>query len=49
MLTDVLGLIEQALLARSHFMYGHSLSSVAGGAINLRAAAGLDSRTVRFE
>ncbi|EIW85510.1 hypothetical protein CONPUDRAFT_162695 [Coniophora puteana RWD-64-598 SS2] len=49
MLTDVLGLVEQALLARSHFMYGHSLSSVAGGAINLRAADGLDSRTVRFE
>jgi hypothetical protein len=45
MLTDVLGLVEQGLLAQSYFFYAHALSSYAGGTINMRAAAGLDPRT----
>jgi hypothetical protein len=45
MLTDVLGLVEQGLLAQAHFFYAHALSSYAGGTINMRAAAGLDPRT----
>lgn len=38
--TDVLGVLEQTLLARSSFFYGHALSSVAGGAVNHRATLG---------
>jgi hypothetical protein len=45
MLTDVLGLVEQAVLARGSFFYAHALSSYAGGTINIRALEGLDPRT----
>lgn len=45
MLTDVLGLVEQAVLARAHFFYAHALSSFAGGTVNMRAVEGLDPRT----
>ena len=45
MLSDVLGLVEQALLAQSSFFYANAFSSYAGGVINLRAAGGLDPRT----
>jgi len=45
LLTDVLGLVEQAVLARSYYLYAHAMSSYAGGAINMRAAAGLDPQT----
>lgn len=45
MMTDVLGLVEQALLAQSSFFYANAFSSYAGGVINLRAARGLDPRT----
>ncbi|EIW85491.1 hypothetical protein CONPUDRAFT_80065 [Coniophora puteana RWD-64-598 SS2] len=45
LVTDVLGLVEQALIGRSHYFYAHALSSVAGGAMNLRAAGGMDPRT----
>ncbi|KAF7984551.1 hypothetical protein HWV62_13747 [Athelia sp. TMB] len=45
LLTDVLGLVEQAVLAKSSYFYAHALSSYAGGTVNLRAAAGLDPRT----
>lgn len=44
--TDVLGLVEQAVLARGHYFYGHGLSSFAGGTINMRAVVGMDARTV---
>ncbi|KIJ67623.1 hypothetical protein HYDPIDRAFT_84420 [Hydnomerulius pinastri MD-312] len=49
MLTDVLGLVEQAALARGSFFYAHAMSSVAGGAINMRAARGADRRTATLE
>ena len=45
MLTDVLGLVEQAVLAHAYYLYAHVLSSYAGGTYNMRAVAGLDPRT----
>ncbi|KAG8961209.1 hypothetical protein FRC03_005673 [Tulasnella sp. 419] len=45
LVTDVKGLLEQALLGKSYYFYGHTLSSVAGGAVNLRAGNGADIRT----
>ncbi|KAG8846768.1 hypothetical protein FRB96_001793 [Tulasnella sp. 330] len=45
MLTDVLALVEQSVLARSYYFYAHAMSSVAGGAVNLRAVRGADPRT----
>jgi hypothetical protein len=44
MLTDVLGLVEQAVLSHAYFFYAHSMSSYAGGIMNMRAAAGMDPR-----
>ncbi|TDL17252.1 hypothetical protein BD410DRAFT_794558 [Rickenella mellea] len=43
--TDVLGLVEQAVLSRASYFYAHALSSVAGGVVNLRDARGADPRT----
>jgi hypothetical protein len=48
-LTDVLGMVEQAMLAKAHYFYAHALSSYAGGTINMRAAHGLDPRTARID
>lgn len=45
LLTDVLALVEQAVLAQADYFYGHLLSSVAGGVLNMRAARGADPRT----
>jgi hypothetical protein len=44
MMTDVLGLVEQAVLARASYFYAHAISSFAGGVINMRGATGLDPR-----
>jgi hypothetical protein len=49
MITDVLGLIEQATLARAAYFYAHAMSSVAGGVINMRAARGADPRTALID
>ncbi|KAH7911162.1 hypothetical protein BJ138DRAFT_954313 [Hygrophoropsis aurantiaca] len=49
MLTDVLSLVEQATLARGAYFYGHAMSSVAGGVVNLRAANGRDPRTAKLD
>lgn len=49
LLTDVLGIVEQDLLARASFFYAHALSSVPGGVINLRAANGADPRTAQVD
>ena len=46
MITDVLALVEQALLVHSAFFYGHGMSSLAGVITNLRAARGADPRTM---
>lgn len=48
MLTDVRALVEQALLARAGYVYAHGMSSLAGGVVNMRAAAGKDVRTVEL-
>lgn len=45
MLTDVLALVEQAILMHAAYFYGHAMSSVSGGIINMRAARGADPRT----
>ena len=49
LITDVLGVVEQDLLARGGFFYAHALSSVAGGVLNIRAANGADPRTARID
>ncbi|KAH7903446.1 hypothetical protein BJ138DRAFT_1168131 [Hygrophoropsis aurantiaca] len=49
LLTDVLGLVEQDLLARSSYFYAHAMSSFAGGVINVRAANGADPRTAKID
>ncbi|KAF9239248.1 hypothetical protein BU15DRAFT_46824 [Melanogaster broomeanus] len=49
MLTDVLALLEQATLSHAAFFYAHALSSLAGGVMNLRAAAGADPRTALLD
>jgi len=47
MLSDVVALVEQAALGiGAGFFYGHALSSVPGGVLNLRAVSGMDPRTV---
>ncbi|KAF7981557.1 hypothetical protein HWV62_33165 [Athelia sp. TMB] len=43
--TDVLGVLEQAVLAHAHYFYAHAMSSFAGGTINMRAVNGMDART----
>ncbi|KAG8899389.1 hypothetical protein FRC01_010563 [Tulasnella sp. 417] len=45
MITDVIALVEQVVLSHSYYFYAHAMSSVAGGAVNMRAAMGADSRT----
>ncbi|KZV87092.1 hypothetical protein EXIGLDRAFT_724109 [Exidia glandulosa HHB12029] len=45
LVTDVLALLEQLVMAQSEYFYGHAMSSVAGGVVNMRAARGVDSRT----
>ena len=49
LLTDVLALLEQALLSRAAYFYANALSSLAGGVVNLRAARGKDPRTSLVE
>ena len=49
LITDVLGIVEQELLARGTFFYAHALSSVAGGVVNIRAASGTDPRTAQID
>lgn len=44
--TDVLALVEQNVMARAAFFFGHSRSSVVGGVVNLRGVRGMDPRTL---
>ena len=44
MLTDVRALVEQLVLVRSAYFYGHTLSSYTGRIANMRAARGTDPR-----
>ena len=45
MITDVLSLLEQVVLSKSDFFYGHIMSSVTGGVVNMRAKEGKDPRS----
>jgi len=47
--TDVMALVEQAVLFHSAFFYGHAMSSLAGVITNMRAARGADPRTMFLE
>lgn len=49
LLTDVLGQVEQEVMARAAFFFAHYRSSLAGGVVNLRALRGMDPRTVLLE
>ncbi|KAI0052882.1 hypothetical protein FA95DRAFT_1174199 [Auriscalpium vulgare] len=49
MITDIRALVEQVLLSYSAFFYGHGMSSVAGGIMNMRAAHGADPRTMLLD
>jgi hypothetical protein len=42
---DLRAQVEQEVATHAAFFYGHSMSSVAGGVANLRAARGQDPRT----
>lgn len=48
-MSDVVAVLEQATLAQSAYFYGHAMSSVAGGVINMRAARGADSTTALLD
>jgi hypothetical protein len=48
-ITDILALVEQALLVHSAFFYGPGASSLAGVITNLRAARGADPRTMLLD
>ncbi|PBK95438.1 hypothetical protein ARMGADRAFT_926365 [Armillaria gallica] len=45
MITDFRGLVEQIVLSRAAYFYGHMMSSVVGGVMNLRGKRGVDPRT----
>ncbi len=45
MISDVRAVVEQIVLSKAAFFYGHAMSSVPGGVMNLRAARGADPRT----
>lgn len=49
MITDVRAIVEQAVLFRSAFFYGHAMSSLAGVVTNMRAARGADPRTMLLD
>jgi hypothetical protein len=49
MFTDFRAILEQALMSHSAYFYGHAMSSVAGGVVNMRAAHGADPRTLLID
>jgi hypothetical protein len=50
MFTDVAALVEQTIMGRgAAYFYGHGISSVVGGVVNMRAAAGWDPVTVLID
>ena len=48
-ITDVMALVEQAVLFHSAFFYGHAMSSLAGVITNMRGSRGADPRTMFLE
>ena len=49
MITDVVAFVEQEVLVRSSFFYGHCMSSFAGAIVNMRAGRGADPRTMLLD
>jgi len=49
MVTDVMALVEQGLLAHSGFFYGARMSSFSGVIVNIRASRGADPRTMLLD
>jgi hypothetical protein len=49
MITDVVALVEQQVLVRSGYFYGHCMSSFAGVIVNTRAGLGVDPRTMLLD
>lgn len=49
LLTDVLALLEQAVMSHAAYFYATAVSSVAGGVMNLRAGLGMDPRTALLD
>lgn len=48
--TDIVSQVEQQVIGTgAAYFYAHGMSSVAGGIMNIRAAAGWDSRTARLD
>jgi hypothetical protein len=45
LLTDVQAEVEMIVASHGAFFWGHEMSSVAGGIVNMRAARGKDPRT----
>jgi hypothetical protein len=43
--SDIIGLVEQATLARASYFYGSAMSSFAGGVFNMRAVLGAEEVT----
>ncbi|KAH9021768.1 hypothetical protein EDB84DRAFT_1565207 [Lactarius hengduanensis] len=49
MITDLVAIVEQQLLVRSSFFYGHGLSSFAGAIMNMRVGRGADPRAAMLD
>ncbi|KAF8266934.1 hypothetical protein EI94DRAFT_1731800 [Lactarius quietus] len=49
MFTDLMAIVEQRLLVRSGYFYGHSMSSFSGVIMSMRAGAGADPRTMLID
>lgn len=48
--SDVVAIVEQSMLGiGAGYAYGHALSSVIGGVLNIRAAEGMDRRTTLID
>lgn len=43
--SDIIGLVEQATLARASYFYGSAMSSFTGGVFNMRAVLGAEDIT----
>lgn len=43
--SDIIGLVEQAALARASYFYGSAMSSFTGGVFNMRAVLGAEEIT----
>jgi hypothetical protein len=49
MFTDLEAIVEQQVLVRGGYFYGHCVSSFAGAIVNMRASYGADPRTSHLD